>query len=663
MYCFRKEIKHITNIIIISIISVVIMIFFGISYETNDDWAIAWQLSGRDDGLSTFLSPFLSKIIAFFYRYRDISWWLLFTLFLISCCLFTIYYYISTKYQGTIKWILLIISFFCVWISSIQNVNFTRTAILVTICGCLWVAEYMDIGANIRLLLGVLLIVTGAMIRYQAALAVMPIFIISLFVIWRNNLRVKLRIINAMVLIIALLMLLEMANGLYWKGMPEWEKYLEYNYQRGMIQDYKERFPKWEEGSKEYRNIGFLPGDEQMILQEWFSEDTDVFSLEHLSKMLELKDNSLKLKDGLVFFSESLVGVPTFGIYLMIAILLLYKASPKSKIYMLILTTYILILILFFSLKGRILERVSEPLIMSGVFFGIWIGGREHLNFKNGVFLEINNLVTLKKYRVYLTTCILVSFSFIIFGKDLISIPKTFSIPHIDNGMDENARQEMDYMNKNVDNIYILPATVHNWDKSFGIWERIRKGYCDNVFFLGGWEARAPYNVKKLKKLGIENPAKSLVELPNVYSAYSDMVWLYLKKHYGDEITCSRIDSFHGVNDNSVVKYTLPVLKEDIPDKQITDIYLQQFEVQCIDQNYGRLISGNVIEKNMTELYYNVEVGPKTYTYRLKLDEEGEFYAFLYNFENIYNLGITESYLWGCFENGEKALLGYIEIN
>lgn len=653
------KIKNISIILLITILSMIAMVFCGISYETNDDWAMAWQMSGREDGIATFLSPVLSKIISFFYSYKEISWWLLLTLFCIACCLFSIYYYIYEMYSGKIKYIILLLCAICVWITGVQTINFTRTAMLLGVCGCLWIFGFHNDQNKMKLCCGLLFVLVGSMIRYEAVIAVLPILILY-YAFETINSKIKLRVFMPVIFVFGIMLVIYIVNCLYWNTHLEWRQYLEYNSKRAEIQDYSEQYPQWEDGEELYKNIGFLEGDEKMILEKWFSEDTGVYSLDNLEKMLEMKNTNTDIikaiKETLnVIFSSCMWWINCILLFLTIRRTMLYR-----RIEVLVINGYIIGAIFLFCLRGRIMERVSEPLILAGILTEICILGFYHINASEGLYITVQDIDTKKKYKISLDIGIAILIGIVVMSKELLLIPTMFQVPHFYNGIDENARQEMDYMNDNADKIYILPATVHNWDKSFGIWERIHKEYCNNVFFLGGWEARAPYNIERLQNYGIGNPVESLVELSNVYSAYSIDVWQYLRRHYGNEVTCSRVESFSGTDDNSVVAYTLPVEKKELFEKEDVDINIEQFETQTVDNNIGKVLNGCISENNVKELYYNIEVEGQTYTYRLNMSVDGLFYGFLYDFEKFNEQKIEQGYLWGKSQSGKNIYLGEI---
>lgn len=658
---YNNKIKKYLIVFLSTVLSLIVMIFCGVSYETNDDWAMAWQLSGREDGLASFLSPILSTIISFFYRYKEISWWLLFSLFCIACCLFTIYFLFSEIYHSKNRYVILSFCAICVWISSIVTMNFTRTAMLLGICGCLWIYSFWKYNRKIELFFGVVLIIVGAMVRYQAVIVIIPILIIhGLFEYIADKIKIK-KISIAIGIVCILIVTLGIADGVFWKNHPQWQQYLKYNSIRSQIQDYSDKFPEWDNSKKEYEKIGLEKGDEKMLLEEWFSEDINVYSSSNMKKILKIKDTKINIVDsvkevvGLILNNS--IGLLNF----IVCVMIFLKCIRLRKIEILVIYTYILSTFTFFSLRGRILERVSEPLMFAAFLSGIWLlGVHKNERKKDNIFISIKNIDTQKKYRISLSVFCSVIIGAFILGKEISVISTTFQIPHFYNGINNNARQEMDYMNGNPDKIYILPATAHNWNQSFGIWERIHKDYCNNVFFLGGWEARAPYNVERLKNYNIENPAYSLVEKSNVYSAYDENVWDFLRRHYGKEITCSRVDSFHGEYDNSVVAYTNTVKKGDLLEKENINkiISVEQFENQVLDDMQGKLISGTISCKDIKDLYLNVEVKSKTYTYRLNLNEDGTFNAFLYDYDRIFENQLESKYFWGKEKSGKNVYLG-----
>ena len=75
-------------------------------------------------------------------------------------------------------------------------------------------------------------------------------------------------------------------------------------------------------------------------------------------------------------------------------------------------------------------------------------------------------------------------------------------------------------------------------------------GFYENTYLLGGWMTRSPISNMSLKKYGISNPFRDMVDNPKVYilanSAYRARIVTYLKEHYGD-VKSEVVDTIEGL--------------------------------------------------------------------------------------------------------------------
>lgn len=192
------------------------------------------------------------------------------------------------------------------------------------------------------------------------------------------------------------------------------------------------------------------------------------------------------------------------------------------------------------------------------------------------------------------------------------------------------AQKELpDYINANSDNTYFLPVInkLFSLIENCGVWETIEPDYCNNLFYLGGWDARLPYKVSMLFERGITNPTRALLENNSVYTIKDELTTDFLRRNYGAGITISGIAEAAGT---MFVQYTPPVPDAQIEQNRVVVTELDVHE-EVYQENTGWRISGTAEQAKEQTLYCNVTIEGIRSTYRVKADENGEFTAFFYD--------------------------------
>lgn len=673
----NKSGREIWVSLILAIAGLFIMLLLGATYETNDDWSIALQLSRGEVAISSFQSPYLALFISKLYlTLPSLPWWGILAFGAAGSVLWVSFYIIFRSSKGIQKYILLFGTFVLIWLVGIKQINFTRTAMLFTIAGCLLCAFYIQKREHkIKIVLGCIGIIIGGMIRFQAALVIIPFFLV--LVLYSSIILKTFKTHKYVLLIggfapIVVLLCLYTLNNIYLNSHSEWKAYNEYNYKRGIIQDYANRYPAWEEASEEYEKLGVVEGDEQLFLQKWFSEDTEVFNeetLEGISNLSSSKVNFSVVADNLF---QQLGKNIIFWMFIIFSVAILVEYRKKAVLLTMILGLMGIGVITYFCIQGRIQNRVSEPVILCAILF-LYLGytcmkqvvNRHESSYSISIAvksLEKSQKNQVNKMNISVFSIFVSIFSLMLLFYSIKDNLKTMHIPYFDEGKNSIVRQKTDYIDSTEDRIYLLTVLSDEWDKGYNMWENVPVGYCENMFFLGGWSARTPYNIEKLENMDIENPAKALIEKENVYSVFDTDILSFLKRHYDTNITCTRVDTFKDDYDTSIVQYTSPKDKPSKMDGNISKINIDISEYREYDQNATWTLEGKIDFTKSSEyknLYCNVKSNNKLYSFRLQY-QNGYFSGDMYEFNTLLDTQISECYLIGENSMDEYVYIGEI---
>jgi len=197
-----------------------------------------------------------------------------------------------------------------------------------------------------------------------------------------------------------------------------------------------------------------------------------------------------------------------------------------------------------------------------------------------------------------------------------------------------------DYMEKidqDHSHVYFTPLGSYVWwNFGFSIFERPYADFCPNLFALGGWDARAPYNTRRLAEYGIKNPLRALFEDEDVYAFYSPNILPYLQEHYSSHIQMSQIKTIGELlGAASVVQYSGTIQETLCQEGFGLQAHADAFSYTLLDNVDAWTLHGTLQGKtqDISALYCNLTKDGERVTYRLNLDEKGTFYGGFYGLQ------------------------------
>lgn len=643
-----RQIKNKKEILafIFASLAFICMIFMGPTQDTGDDAFLAWQLSREEGAIASFISPYLSLVLSWLYSNIPVAWWSIFSVCSGYILLLVVFDMIFKRYQGLMRVAISFIWMIFVWFAVIEKINFTRTATAYALAGIVLILEQIVCNPKrywIKWVVGICLLIIGAMCRFQAALLVLPFFFIVLvyryFWIQKKSFReffdfLKINFIQ-IIGPIFLLCILVFFNNLYWNLNTEWKKYNHYNQVRSEIADYVEYYPSWEEGKNEYEKLGLKEKNDLDLLFTWvFVGDTDVYDMETLEGIEKLRRE--------VTFEERIQGMNNrildmiknsqvlkwIVLYYIIYLLTIGKKTLFPAFISMLCATSVLVV---FSFLGRMMLRVWEPtLLCCAMVMLVVFQDKKKTQKGYSVILERNgkSLGKLTVRTIWMLGIILV-FILVYLVKNFFPL---YQVPNYDNDRDNITRARAEYINEKQDRIYLLAQPIIHHPplpSIFGIWEPIKQNFCSNYFALSNWEAMTPYNINRLNEIGIKNPVKALYERIDTYSIFDIQLFEFLKCHYNSEMTCSIVDSF--VDSGMIVQYTEPIENFEY---EIEEEFTYNLEENYIYEVPSVHIQGRIeTDLDIEALYLNLIKNGEIISYRLSYEGQGEFQANLYDID------------------------------
>lgn len=649
------------------------VIFIGLSYllnfywETNDDPSIAILLSRQTNNYSPFQWRLLSRILHRMYLYfSGVDWWAVSSVFAIWCSAFACTYVIYRRYPARMAFLLSTVLLTLLWLVACNKVNFTRTAAVVAIAGILLIANCVFPALPSRFLsveyvVGCFLMLYGASIRSTCGwLALAFLAVIGLVKLLSDRFSLKRQWfqdhLRQMLLLCLAALLFFGASALNKAQLTESQKeYLAYNRLRSSLMDYSSNYPSFQEASEAYLEAGWNEIGTEVFF-DWFSEDTDVFTMEAMEQVSNLYEPAHDFKK-----LRSLTKIePEIVYYALFTVLLLCCYKKRNWIYGLVTCGVFGALCVYLAAEGRFPPRVYQPMMLGAVGMAMLLCSGSCLpdSVPEEPFGPAVNLHYMKQVAAVLLSVgfILNLFAGLSAGHSYYTATKETREYEKQRTNVAEVRSLLDAMDADREHLYLFdirksPASVSN---SFAFFDIPPGNYCENRFSLGGWSARSPYRVSLLASYGVTNPTTALFERTDVYSTYSARLLKYLHAYYDPHITASGTKTIDGTQ---FVQYTKPVDDDLVIADPAKRVVIDEFSCTDSDDADAYYLSATINDSADRErvFYCNLDVNGNRCTYRLKC-EGNRLSGILYDTGDIPSLEAAQIRI---FEKTETAYLEY----
>lgn len=551
------------------------------------------QLSGAGDkNISEFLSSsgkikegffFISPIVAIILRTLNhfflANWWSIFSVFIMFIGQYTFLWIINKrliKYDWTIRMLAsgLFVLFF--WELLLKyEINFTQTAVIASLTGFCLIADLcfspsINKKDSIRIIVGIVLLLLGGGIRWDALILTLPFEIMVLaymflFPYSADNIfkSVKKSIKNKKhILILLFITVITFAGSyalhkLYSVYNPKIGEYLEANELRANISDYTGRYPSYDDNKDVYEQLGIKSSWINMVYS-FMTSDVNYFSAEDLQKMVDLRGKTDKTVKEFIdtLQKHTILWLSLLSIFIGIFILKGWKNSFLPL--MGCIFAYVLFALYFVKI-GRFEWRATNGCILAGVisfivmsFHPVSAGKSFGMNrpIKIGVFVLIALLS--------------------IIGVVMVKREKTFSMP-MAKAYDQERADVLNYINKNKEIVYLY-VDIFRFVDTYNLWSTHSTDYLDNYFPLAAHFIMGCSD--KLEEYGINDLYSDLIDRADVYITYSNKLTPiftdYLRDYYDPFVSISVVDEFNGF-------YFLRYSKQIIPEKR----YDEENDIKC----------------------------------------------------------------------------------
>lgn len=563
------------NLIIMTFVMLVVKVY----YENSDDVTIVQHVIDGYYNIA-FVSWFFTKTLSFLqkiiYPLNAYTWYLL-LMALASTSTITKIFIDKFGYKKATIMMIVFNGIFAV--NYYSSMSFTRITALIAITGFFSIIHHTRQEKWLAgTIWGIVLVVLSSFIRFQCfelclglAVAFVGALSINDFFDVEKDIRKFADLIKiifepkrlcSVILIIAIAFSLSYISTNIKKSNEEFVEYRQYTSARSTIYDYE--IPDYDDAFEEYDKLGIDENDIDCLRYGFYDKDV-AFPIDRLEELSNLSSKG-RFSGSLFDLAKQMIKNEAIGIITMsiegigviaVAILLLLCFILNDKKYFLapvIIGMAIIVLYSYLYYKGRVVYRVTYPIILASSLFLMYL-----FNFEKIHKIKINTHIK----NIIVGTCALVVFVTGIY----ITAPKNehfresyypSTVNELSDYMKENSGSTFEIIRgKNIhywffDNLVENPLLVSHWD------------YDSNYLESNCTYYDSPYYNSRLKSLGIDNPYANMLK-NGVYVVAEtemgeydtvDMLQKFLQKYYSNGKTVN-VEIVEQLTDYTVYNYTL----------------------------------------------------------------------------------------------------------
>lgn len=561
--------RAITYSVAINLFFLALCLIFGdLKFGAIDDYFMAARLTGA---LGTDYNPHLIfvnaiygyALLPLYHLFPKIGWYYIGEMFSVFLS-FTVIGYVLLQRCGE-RWGAILAALFTALFASdfYLVVQFTQCASILSAAGMLLfaygVVSYArndnvgsiaptglqnDIQKVVPFVLGVLLMLWGSVMRWQAFLMGMPFFCLGMLFIIKDCWKAKWHVIAGLAVMFAGALAMHYWDQNIYKA-PEYQDYVKFQGPRVTFGDninYNQN-AVYEDAEE----LG-LSGKDFHMLTEWVLYDTEFFSVDSLTKYANLippyrdKNHKELIPRNLLNALAHSLHSPLFWTWFIFC-LLVYATNPKRFTYLWCSIALALTLIAYLLVMGRLVYRVEGGFWLYAAALAIPLFGRLSLNIPRKLAYAILGTIAIANIFIYATS------------GETVRDPSSGKLRTLAIEDTTDYPQVFEYIDSQPDKMFLLSMNAfmrfsHHRNPPY-LAEPI--GQYRRTVSFGYWTPYLPEVTKALKVFGIDNPIKDVVH-DNVIVLNEPHLVDFLQRHYYDSVA---VDTLKNIGEMTFLKYRL----------------------------------------------------------------------------------------------------------
>ncbi|MDO5573156.1 MAG: hypothetical protein Q4G60_04160 [bacterium] len=533
------------------------LLVFHPHFEENDDVFIASIAEGaygtRDSHL-VYVNYCLGEIMEFFYRLCSGVRWHSVLQYISLMIAFTAFSYILIREKKHGK-LLSFIFLTCVFYEGYVSLQYTKTAAVLTVIGyavvlyCFRRIRRGEKSIEGFMALGMIMLVYGALLRiscfYMATAVFFVPFVIEMFSIRRetetgHKKKLVLAYLTTFIVLFMAVGVFQVLDRQAYSSQKDWKSYSVFNENRTQLLDYRYDLMNYETYGERLTQLGVSENDALLYLT-WQFGDSGVFTNQLIEKILKdapsrsfdidmLKRLAAHLYEEIYGFNVLVMGIFCFIFWLII------NRQKKNRYLLTYLGAVTAVVLCYYEYSGRWNHRV-----VFAILFAVFI-----LLLQYGEGEERNVLLLAAGICVFINIGLLL--------QDQFDYNR-----YIREEADGNA-QLAAYTKRYEDDLFLIDPFTDQVTYRYDVFRPHQEGCFANRTYLGGWLVRSPIYENVLDRYGYKNAFQALKASPEderVYlidNHYPEEKLLYLKEHYGKELSLESVENIGGYEIYKVCK-------------------------------------------------------------------------------------------------------------
>ena len=546
------------------------LIFGDLKFGAIDDYFMAARLTGA---LGTDYNPHLIfvnalygyALLPLYHLFPKIGWYYIGEMFAVFLS-FTVIGYVLLQRCGE-RWGAILAALFTALFASdfYLVVQFTQCASILSAAGMLLFAYGViskkkaldcyapnrarnDVRAHVTeaapFVLGVILMLWGSVMRWQAFLMGMPFFCLGLLFILKKCWQAKFHVFIGLAILFAGAFAMHHWDQNIYKA-PEYQEYIKFQGPRVTFGDngnYNQN-AVYEDAEE----LG-LSGKDYHMLTNWVMYDTEVFSIDSLKLYANLippyRDSNPKqiIPQNLMKALGHSLESPLFWAWFAFCVLI-YLTKRTRFLYLWTSLALILILMAYLLALDRLVYRVESGFWLYAAILAIPLFGRFTFDLPRKLTICIMSIVAIANIFIYFSS------------GEMVRGPSSGKARTLAIEDTTDYKQVFDYINSQPDKLFLLSMNAfmrfsHHRNPPY-LAEPI--GIYRNTVSLGYWTPYLPEVKKALTDYGATNPIKDVVH-DNVIVLNEPRLADFLQRHYYDSVA---VDTLNVIGEMSFYKYRL----------------------------------------------------------------------------------------------------------
>ena len=541
------------------------LIFGDLKFGAIDDYFMAARLTGA---LGTDYNPHLIfvnaiygyALLPLYHLFPKVGWYYIGEMFSVFLS-FTVIGYVLLQRCGE-RWGAILATLFTALFASdfYLVVQFTQCASILSAAGMLLFAYGVvkpsstdcrapggarnDIKKTVPFALGVLLMLWGSVMRWQAFLMGMPFFCLGMLFFFKDCWKVKWRVIAGLaILFVGAFAVHNWDKKIY--QAPEYADFVKFQGPRvtfGDNSNYNQN-AVYEDAEE----LG-LSGKDMHMLTEWVLYDTEVYSVDSLARYASLispyrDKNEVRLipKNLLNALAHSLRS-PLFWVWFAFCIIV-YCTQRRKFLYLWSSLALILALLAYLLAMGRLVYRVESGFWLYAAVLAVPLFGRFTLDIPRKLAYSILAIIAVANIFTYATS------------GEMVRDPSSGAMRTLAIEDTTDYTQVFDYIDSQPDKMFLLSMNAfmrfsHHRNPPY-LAEPI--GQYRRTVSFGYWTPYLPEVTDALNDFGVTNPIKDVVH-DNVIVLNEPHLVDFLQRHYYDSVTA---DTLKEIGEMTFLKYHL----------------------------------------------------------------------------------------------------------